>query len=399
MKYIQSDKGYTLLLTLVLVVLLIMITTTFTMASMNQAKQVVKTDDSIVATSLAEMGAEYLEQFVGETIVNHQNLFKKYVEKNPSKTEKQYKDELERLHKLTISNIRSKLNGFKEEPFNEINSLYMISEIIYDDTKNLLSYSVLGQHQSTVKELTIDLKIPNNLQISMEDKPVQDRPLEEYYLFDTPLNYGECTSNFMNFICEEGEDISFDGFTKTTNNKNGLLVFGNLSLGQIKINDIKDKYLYISETVSFDKNHSYLSNVFIQATNLHYDFTSASGKNEIDSILDPSLKIQKTIIYVKTFKITPKKNNKYYVSLNNGSKICVSTVPDSQTIELVNTETPNQTGLLIINSGSANLSNRNTAIVKYMMENDFKANCNLITDSNNTTILSTPQYIEAINYE
>lgn len=66
-----NQKGYTLLLTLVLVVLLLMLTATFTIASMNQQKQVSKTDDSFVSTSLAEMGVEYYQNRIEIIISNH----------------------------------------------------------------------------------------------------------------------------------------------------------------------------------------------------------------------------------------------------------------------------------------------------------------------------------------
>lgn len=53
------QDGYTLLLTLVLVVLLFLLTASFSIASMNQTKQIERTDDSFLATSIAEMGVEF----------------------------------------------------------------------------------------------------------------------------------------------------------------------------------------------------------------------------------------------------------------------------------------------------------------------------------------------------
>lgn len=72
MKKYANQDGYTLLLTLVIVVLLFLITATFTMASMNQQKQVVKTDDSFVAISLAEMGSEIIVPKVNQAIKSNQ---------------------------------------------------------------------------------------------------------------------------------------------------------------------------------------------------------------------------------------------------------------------------------------------------------------------------------------
>lgn len=59
MKLLLRQDGYTLLLTLVIVVLLFLLTASFSIASMNQTKQIEKTDDSFLATSIAEMGVEY----------------------------------------------------------------------------------------------------------------------------------------------------------------------------------------------------------------------------------------------------------------------------------------------------------------------------------------------------
>lgn len=73
MKMLRRQEGYTLLLVLVLVVLLLMVTASFTVASMNQKKQIDKTDEAIVATSLAEMGAEYYQLHITDLVKKEYN--------------------------------------------------------------------------------------------------------------------------------------------------------------------------------------------------------------------------------------------------------------------------------------------------------------------------------------
>lgn len=70
MKLFQRQEGYTLLLTLVLVVLLFLLTASFSIASMNQTKQISKTDGSFTSISLAEMGVEYYSDSLQTKIAN-----------------------------------------------------------------------------------------------------------------------------------------------------------------------------------------------------------------------------------------------------------------------------------------------------------------------------------------
>lgn len=70
-----NQKGYTLLLTLVITVILFLIISTFTVASMNQNKQIKSTDTTFLATSNAEMGIEKFESVLNKEIDNNKTLY------------------------------------------------------------------------------------------------------------------------------------------------------------------------------------------------------------------------------------------------------------------------------------------------------------------------------------
>ena len=51
MKTVQNEKGYTLLLTLVIIFIIIIFFSSFSLSAMNQQKQVEKTDENYEVTS------------------------------------------------------------------------------------------------------------------------------------------------------------------------------------------------------------------------------------------------------------------------------------------------------------------------------------------------------------
>ena len=61
MKTVQNEKGYTLLLTLVIIFIIIIFFSSFSLSAMNQQKQVEKTDENYEVTAIAEMGVEYYQ--------------------------------------------------------------------------------------------------------------------------------------------------------------------------------------------------------------------------------------------------------------------------------------------------------------------------------------------------
>ena len=61
MKKLQNEKGYTLILTLVIITIIVIFFSSFTLSAMNQQKQVEKTDENYEVTAIAEMGVEYYQ--------------------------------------------------------------------------------------------------------------------------------------------------------------------------------------------------------------------------------------------------------------------------------------------------------------------------------------------------
>lgn len=73
MKTVQNEKGYTLLLTLVIIFIIIIFFSSFSLSAMNQQKQVEKTDENYEVTAIAEMGVEYYQASILNLIAEYQN--------------------------------------------------------------------------------------------------------------------------------------------------------------------------------------------------------------------------------------------------------------------------------------------------------------------------------------
>lgn len=77
MKVLSSEKGYTLLVVLVICVLLILFLSAFTAMAYNQKKQVTHTDKQFVATAVAEMGSEFTHKKIEQIVLQATQDYKK----------------------------------------------------------------------------------------------------------------------------------------------------------------------------------------------------------------------------------------------------------------------------------------------------------------------------------
>ncbi|WP_277584451.1 hypothetical protein [Psychrobacillus antarcticus] len=71
MKKLHNEKGYTLILTLVIITIIVIFFSSFTLSAMNQQKQVEKTDETYEVTAIAEMGVEYYQAAIINLIAKY----------------------------------------------------------------------------------------------------------------------------------------------------------------------------------------------------------------------------------------------------------------------------------------------------------------------------------------
>lgn len=364
MKYIQSDKGYTLLLTLVLVVLLIMITTTFTMASMNQAKQVVKTDNSIVATSLAEMGVEYYNEAILRIIKNQQSKTIEFINNNPTLTQEEVDSLISNARTNTISEINSLIA--QPSPFNYTDKFYEISinenrltttgELNYDITGTLTTNS-----SSSEKKIRVSIIIPPDVFIDDQPRnptsPSNNTSLKfkDFEVLDNwPLNYGSGTSG--------GNQESI--FNET------ILAQNNVKLGQLDMGEFSDSTIMAGNSIEFVYNKANGYKVFLYSSEINF---SANPSNKHTKFIE-------SYFYTDVFKSVKKNTgNKNSGIVLDKSFICIRSStgfdendPDAFTFT-------NGSKIYIYNNGE-NLENINSNIV-YLNKADFMNKCNATSDN------------------
>lgn len=161
MARLKSSQGYTLLLTLVIVVLLLLFTATFAIASMNQAKQVKKTDTSIISTSIAEMGAE---RYVNQLNRDYQSEFDTYRKcriraKNQNEISSCFNASLSRIQAVATNYIGDPQNNTKLHPVDGI-SYYYVSDV--ELQSNLLNLTVTGVSGTKSSDIIVTFKTDLN---------------------------------------------------------------------------------------------------------------------------------------------------------------------------------------------------------------------------------------------
>lgn len=299
MKYIQSNKGYTLLLTLVLIVILIMITTTFTMASMNQAKQVVKTDETIVATSIAEMGFEKYN-----IIVNNK-----------------FNDALIKYNSCDFSNnAQSCLNNFHnnftpnfptefERVNNNNNIKFKVQEFTREsNTSRVYNLYVIGEYYGNQKVIKAQYLIPEILSFNGN----QNIPkLVSNLLFDSSKEFSNKSA--INSL-SDGQRLRFrptdliEGFSHIKNiedvwiEANELLAYKFFKLKDSKANINKLEFLFPSGS----QNGIY--NTHLRVSELIFNSTPNSSPHKFD--VSSTSKLCVNQLSLKDIQIENNKGNK-----------------------------------------------------------------------------------------
>lgn len=165
MKNILSERGYTLILTLIVVTLLFLFLSSFTISAMNQNKQVEQTDDTYEVTAIAEMGAEYYQVKVNTEILNAFQEVKNIIADSSINNDVKLNKISDRYNKL-ISNITS-LNLYNPISLDPSKGFSLLSsnppKITEKDDKSILEIEVEGKIDNKKQIIAVKFNIPTSL--------------------------------------------------------------------------------------------------------------------------------------------------------------------------------------------------------------------------------------------
>lgn len=298
MKYIRSTQGYTLLLTLILVVLLLMITATFTMASMNQAKQVVKTDDSIVATSMAEMGVEHYTQLIDELVkTNTEAIASRYSVPENNKTYATIRQEQYTIFTNEILSYEGQVKNLA--PSNHKYTLTDVSNFVNNNQGISFSINITGTSGENSTTIKVDFSFNNVL-----------NPLSVVMSDPSPQNF-ESFSKIVNDYPEYVEVYDSGNYANHVSfPANKILYFSiDTTFGQAFNDGMNGNKVYSVSQLLFLK-HTNFTNVNLEANNLRLDFNNTS-----QSFVDSSIFIVDSLNY--------EFNGSHKLPVRNKSKICI----------------------------------------------------------------------------
>ena len=315
MKSIQNEKGYTLLLTIVIIAIIVIFFSSFALSAMNQQKQVEKTDENYEVTAIAEMGVEY---YTAEIL----NLVSLYVEKT--------KNEVEYIKSKNGLSASEKHNEIIVVNENNMNKLRLKVKELYTSTASLkttldssnfkyfklqtiplfteqdlsvLTIKVTGNLMSKSKVLSAIYNFPTNLVIIPANPSVVSgiqllTPPNFLNTIPTPFppsNVKECTEVLIDSECftkslYELKKTAFDKVyyvksktpnlddKKLNNNNydiNTIYSDGGIEMGNLNNKSNDKKNFYIDGTIKFG-NLNKASDMYIQGTGTG-DFSSGIG--------------------------------------------------------------------------------------------------------------------------
>ncbi|PZX07071.1 hypothetical protein C7437_101178 [Psychrobacillus insolitus] len=140
MKSVQNEKGYTLLLTLVIIFIIIIFFSSFSLSAMNQQKQVEKTDENYEATAIAEMGVEYYQTMTLNLIAKHSKIAKDNILGLPA----------DELNNSSISNIKVTQMGLLKDEIRNIMSNSNSPNIEVSDSNTFKITDYINETDSSI---------------------------------------------------------------------------------------------------------------------------------------------------------------------------------------------------------------------------------------------------------
>lgn len=303
----RNEKGYTLLLTLLVIIIIVSLFTTFAFASVTQQKQVEKTDLSFEAMSVTEMGVEYYQTAVLNiyltNVSNMQMQLDDCIQDLDSK-EPDYEQEIRtNCERPYIEKIKDEINLLPEN-YTIADNVYFIYEHQSVKEQNgliMINMEVRGFIPEESKSIKAYFKLPLNLLIVKESDGDTEgtliNPPDFTKTYPTPpSNIMSCPSDSKNWygitcITDNLKDMDYlskstvfltkgGSFSNLNNNdyeNSTLYVDGGLTLSNINKNT--NISYYINGEATFDNLNS-STNVIVQ-TNGPASFGNGKSINNV----------------------------------------------------------------------------------------------------------------------
>jgi len=397
MKKLQNEKGYTLLLTLVIISIIIIFFSSFTLSAMNQHKQVERTDENYEVVAIAEMGIEYYRAKIINIINDQIEPLRDELENNAKKDNddpsKQTEEDIIDKHVgIVIANSKALMSDFPIPVNSETSSditfeLFHVEGNISDKSINIEVQGNLADRNSSI---TAAFKIPDDLVVQ---KPTETNYYQLIKLPTRPekacveLTISPCFStsapdiksiNNISMWIENNSIILEKDTGSSTDFNSSLFLIGqpyfNSKIIGSNIN------IYSSKDLKF-KNHVDISNSKIEINeNLNLDFSS-SGNND-------KTQFSFSTLLANGFTINTSNNN-YFLKITNGTKLCFKDKTKVNNLDRIDTDFTSFVYILDekITGGPVNIGTNTNK--QYLSETDFISKCNLIKNSSKEYISNT----------
>lgn len=326
MKFLRQD-GYTLLLTLVLVVLLFLVTATFTVASMNQTKQIEKTDDTLVASSLAEMGAEKFSIVIQELLNEEKENYKDCLITGSLNCSTDFEEVISNYASTQAKDLNNDNQVSSTQQFYVSNHSKAIS-----GSKEIYNVTVRGISNNTSRDIDIvyEIDISNEIQVSdpTEFSTYSSSTLLTPYIKEC-LEDDSCIDSLDNRFHVSKTEDSFKNHNDFGSIKQ-IYVMDSLSIGHIsKDEGLTEFSIYVKDTLSFDKFFE-LNSSFLEANKMNLSFNPNKS-----SINDTTLVFNDFHMALSSSNADGYITNKKLIPITGESKVCIRKSYDESVLKKI----------------------------------------------------------------
>lgn len=331
MKMLRRQEGYTLLLVLVLVVLLLMVTASFTVASMNQQKQVVKTDNSFTATSLAEMGTEITKKNLAKLIESEETLYNSCIKSNSSNQSSCLTTSKNRI----IASLNSSAKTYKVDGDTKT---YTLSSVIQKEKANEFAIIITGKSNDSNKKITLNFQIKPEVISSDKIKDSTQNPvlvsgqtIVDQSIIDC-LKNAACKAKIEQQKVKTYENIfddksnNFDPIAETT-----YIFQSGANFGHLKNDDIAENVKFFTpsdKVINFTKFFQLKSST-VEGGRVILSHNGSSSNQYM---------FRDTTLIANSLSIT---GNNVVIGIDGDSKICIKGSDDSFLNDIVTSNTVN----------------------------------------------------------
>lgn len=342
MKKLQNEKGYTLILTLVIITIIVIFFSSFTLSAMNQQKQVEKTDENYEVTAIAEMGVEYYQAKVLNAIETARLEIKALeieyesdIAKSKTETERNnFKRILDDKIKKVKSDLKTNIEGYQfnnlEKTFGDHSekSFSLKSRPIFNG--EILIMNVVGNINSKEKWLTAYFNFPSSLApLGAQGNTTGSTNGKYSSLFEPPTFPVTSKSSEIN-MCPLIDSVSGSSITQYICHSSSLEKLGNIL-------NLNLYYTGEYELRNLNENFKNLNNLYADSstkiTNLKPKENSSyyiNGETIIDSIDKPN----NTTIYSKGKIEINSLNNIEKLNIYSNNKIDFKNAIEAKNITL-----------------------------------------------------------------